>query len=177
MNHEHERPLRIALVLEPIEREIRNDLGHVAGRRMPAFGGNEIGPVVLALAGQDIPIIEAGRVAYQVPFADHRRLITGRAQQLRKRHLAAVEFAVRIVVEAVLVAVLARQDAGPARPTKRIGNVTPIESHSVGRDPIDIRRVVQFRFVRANRLVSMIIAHDEQNVRPFRRNRSNRIPP
>ena len=54
-------------------------------------------------------MIEARRVAFQVPFTDHGRAVTGLLKKLRERDLTAIErFAV--VAHAVLMAVSPRQD-------------------------------------------------------------------
>src|SRR5262245_46054710 len=104
-----------------------------------------------------------------MPFADDRSLVAGRAEQLGKRDLAAVEFTARVVVEAVLVAVLAGEDTGPAWTTQRVGHVAAIEPHSFRRDPIDIRRLIELAAISAHSLVAVIITHDEQDVRALGR--------
>src|SRR5689334_3595276 len=116
-------------MIEPIDRKIRDYLCHVTRYRATSVLIEKIRTIVLPLPWQDIPIVEPGRVTYEVPLADNRCLISVGAQQFRERHLAAVESAVRVVVKTVLVAIFAGEYARPTRPTQRIRHITAIEPH------------------------------------------------
>ncbi len=58
-------------------------------------------------APQDVPFIEACRIAYQMPLAHDGRRISGRLEQLGERYLRTIELAVGVVVKAIHVRVLA----------------------------------------------------------------------
>ncbi len=98
-----------------------------------------------------------------MPLADHRRLIPRLLEQLRERLLASVE-ALRDEVRPVQVAVLPRQDRRPARRADRVGHERVAEQHPLARDPINVRRLVDLRPVRADRMGSVVVGHDEQDV-------------
>ena len=66
----------------------------------------QLGVDILALARQDIPIVKAGWIRHQMPFSNDRRRIAGLLQQLGKRHLIAVKFAVGIVVKSIQMRIL-----------------------------------------------------------------------
>ena len=166
VHHEKKRLRLVAAVAQPIDRLLSRDVGHVARHVVPTGSRDKRGSVVIALPRQDFPMIESGRLTHEVPFADDRRLVTGLLQQLGKRGLAAVEPAL-VVVEAVLVAVLAGENARPARSANRIGDIAAVKPHPLGRNPVDVRRFVAIGAIGADRLVGMIIAHDEQDVRPI----------
>ena len=137
--HQEER-LVLGPVLEEVDRQIGDDVGHVA-LDLPAARGLEEGRVVIdALARQDRPAVEAGRVAAQVPLADHARMVAGRLQVLGDGRLRAVE-----AVEhrhAVLVAVLAGQDAGPAGRADRVDAEAGVQSHALVGEAVEVRRLV-----------------------------------
>ncbi len=94
MVHEEERLIGIA-VLQPIEREIGDDVGRVLGviRRFgvqeivgPLTGGIHIAEsrtMVAALAGQDAVVVEFGRFVFKMPLADHGRLVAGLFHEAR----------------------------------------------------------------------------------------------
>ena len=98
--HEQER-LRLVAVLQPFDRQLANDVGGVALMLDALAILDHWRVIVDALAGEDVPMIETGRIAPQVPFADDRRRITGRLQQFGKRGLSAVEPGIRVVVKPV----------------------------------------------------------------------------
>src|SRR5690606_20087405 len=77
-----------------------------------------LGIEVAALAAQDRPVVEAGRVGLDVPLADHAGVVTGLAQQHRPGDLVVAQAA--LAVEAGLLAVAGdgvgvRVQAGEAR--------------------------------------------------------------
>ena len=94
--------------IQPVQRHIGGDVGAVALAHHLFPVPDEDGVVIVALAGEDVPVVEARGIAHQVPFAHHGRLVAARLQQFGQGLLAAVEDAVFVVGEAVLVAVLAR---------------------------------------------------------------------
>ena len=100
-----ERPVGVALVLEPVEGQVGGDVGGVAGDDAALAVIYKGGVVVLALSDEDVPVVEAGGVGGQVPLADDGGLVAGLAQELGEGLLAAVEGA-GVVGESVLVAVL-----------------------------------------------------------------------
>src|SRR2546430_10518941 len=59
-------------------------VGDVARVRLAAVGRDEDGVVVDALAGEDVPVVEADGVAAKVPLADHAGVVAGRLQIDRK---------------------------------------------------------------------------------------------
>lgn len=91
LTHQQERLLWIALRRHPLDRNLRHHVGAVPVATMRAMTGDQFGVVVGALAGQDFPMVEAGRLAFQMPLADNGCLITGLLEQLGKGLLSAVE--------------------------------------------------------------------------------------
>ena len=95
--------------------------------------------MILTLSGQHVIIIESARLGVQVPLADHRRLVAAGPQQFRHILLVPVEI-VGQRINAVVLAVFARHDAGPAWRTDRIGNKTILQPHTLSGNAVDIRR-------------------------------------
>src|SRR6056297_2985974 len=95
----------------------------------------ELRIVVFALSGQHAVVIEIGRFFFQVPFADHSRLVTS-LFHLNCQHLLARRDTSGKVESTVNVVVLTRQDAGSRRRTdrvraKRVGEQSTFRSESI----------------------------------------------
>ncbi len=68
--------------------------------------------VIEPLSGEDVPVIESGRIAAQMPFADHASVVAGLLQIFLHHGLSAID-----AVEyrhAILMTVFPGQDAGTA---------------------------------------------------------------
>ena len=137
---------------------------------------NHWGVVINPLLGNDFPMVETRRVAFQMPLADHGRLIARLPEQLGKSALRTVEPVARVVVKAVNVAVSAGNNAGAGRAAERIVHQAMIKPHPLARQPVNVRRLNQMPgiAIRANRLPGMVVRHDEQDVRPCCRDKTNR---
>src|SRR5207244_505036 len=86
-------------------------------------------------------------------------------EQFREGLLRAVE-GDAIVDQPIDVAVFAGEDDGPARRADRIRAEAVAKEHALLRQLIDVRRPVYLRAIRANGMGRMIVAEDEENVRP-----------
>jgi hypothetical protein len=60
--------------------------------------------------------------------------------------------------------VLSGQDHGPTRSANAVGDEGAIKPHSLFRQPINVGRFVPIAAVRTDRLIGVVIGHDEQNV-------------
>src|SRR5215471_2930866 len=99
MAHEEKGLVRVAM-FEPVHGKVGDDVGDVALALNLFAVPDHWRVVIAALAGEDIPIIEAGWVSDQVPFADHGGLVPGGLQQFWKSGLRTVKAAIDIVVKA-----------------------------------------------------------------------------
>ena len=140
--HQQERLRGIAPVLQPIERKIGDQIGDVSFTPVLAGGGEEVGVVVIALAGQHFPMIETGGVRLQMPLADNGGLVAGGLQQLGHCLLRSVK-RLPVVEQSIQVAVLAGQHHGAAGSADGIGHQAIVEAHAFAPDAVDIRRMVQ----------------------------------
>ena len=161
--HHQEERLVARPRLEEVERQVGDDVGGVAAR-VGLLAGRRVEHRidVGALAGQDLPAIEAGRIAAEVPLADHAGVVAALLQQPRHRHARAVE-----AVEhrhAVEVRVLAGEDRGAARRADRVGGEDARQQRALARQPIEVRRLVDARPVGADRVRRVIVGHDEDDV-------------
>ena len=161
--HHQEERLVARTVLDELERQVGDDVGRIAagvgllpGRRV------EHGIAVRALAGQDLPAIEPDGIAAEVPLADHPGVVAALLQQPRDRHARTVE-----PIEhrhAVEVRVLAGQNRGAARRADRVGGKDARQQRALARQPIEVRRLVDARPVRADRVRRVVVGHDEDDV-------------
>ena len=71
---------------------------------------------------------------------------------------------VTVSLKAILVAVLPRKNASPARPADRIGAEVSFEDGSFPGNPVNIRGLVDFRTVSRDGLGGMIVREDEYDV-------------
>src|ERR1051326_9163143 len=85
--------------------------------------------VIHALTRQDIPIVESGRVSFQMPFSNHRRLVSNGFQILGDILVLWIDPVVESL-DAFHVAVLAREDSRSTGSADRVGAKTVVEPHS-----------------------------------------------
>ena len=161
--HQEERLARPAGPDE-VDGQVGDDVGDVAARvGLLAGRGVEHRIDVGALAGQDLPAVEARRVAAEVPLADHAGVVAAGLEQPRDGLPRAVE-----AVEhrhAVDVRVLAGQDRRAARRADRVGHEDVVEPHALAGEAVDVRRRVHPRAVGADRVGGVVVRHDEDDVR------------
>ena len=104
----------------------------------------------------------------KVPLADDSGLVSGRLEQLGEGLLVAVEYAVLVIREAVLMRVLSGQETRARGTGDGIDDKGVVKSHSVllGK-PVDIRRL-DLAAIGGDHLGGMVIALDDQDIVPSR---------
>ena len=165
---EHGEGAVLVALLQPADRLVGNHVGDVARLDLLLAVLDEEGRVVFALRHQNAPEVEALRVGVQMPLADHGRLVAGVVQQLGEGLLRAVEGA-RVVREAVLVAVFARQDAGARGARDGVGHVAVLEEHAFAGQPVQIGGLDQPVVVAAQGLAGVVVGHHDDDVGLARR--------
>ena len=139
--HENEGPLIAGGRFEPFDGKVGHDVGHIPGALdQRTVHPDEMRVIIVALAGEDFPVIESPGRRLQVPFADQCGDITGILEELRKSHLATVEAGCVIVHEPVQVGELAGQNRGSRRSADRISAEGVLKESAFPRDAIDIGR-------------------------------------
>ena len=174
MVHQEKR-FRAVAALEPVERNLGDDVGRVGGivggkaprvaRPRPAGFAHD-GVEVRPLAGQDAVVIERGGFLLEVPFADHGRLVTGLADQPGQVLAGGFETSAERG-HAVDVAVLSGEQRGPAGRADRIGAEGVLEDHALRGEAVERGRGVergQASAVGSERVRGMVVGHDEQDV-------------
>ena len=112
LHHEHEGTTFVP-TSEQADALVRDQVGDVPLLLYRIiWSGDEGGVVVVALTRQDLPVVEALRERVEVPLADDSGLVSGRLEQLGEGLLVAVEYAVLVIREAILVRVLSCQETG-----------------------------------------------------------------
>lgn len=101
----------------------------------------------------------------KMPFADHGGLVAGVFQMLCNVGHPVVNLVVESA-DGIDVVVGARQDGCATRGTYRVGYVAMVEQHSLPGETIDVWSLVDASAIRANRLGSMVVRHDEEDVGP-----------
>ena len=168
MIHQEERLVLVPLLLKESQRFVRDDVGRIARVFDDTLGRFHRRIVIGPLADQYVPIVEAGRLALEMPLTDDGRLIAGLLQQLGDGLLASVE-RVAVSDEAVQMAVLACQDNGPARPTDRVGTEGVVESNALVGQPIEIGRLIDLAAIGRDGMRGMVVAHDVDDIGPLGR--------
>ena len=101
-----------------------------------------------------------------MPFAHNCGLVARLLQKFRQRLLTAVE-PDSIVNDSVEMAVLARQDNCSAWRADAVGAETVVESYASGGKSVDIWCLVNSTSIRTDGVRRMVVAHDEDDIRPF----------
>ena len=154
----------IAVFVQPLQSAVGDNVGAIAGI---AFAGavhlQKVRIIVTSLAGQDFPILKAGRIGGKMPLADQSRLITAPPHDFGKGRLRTVK-ALPVSAKAIQMAVFPRKDAGAGRAANRIGTEGMEKNRAFLSQTINVRRLIDFRSVGANGLHRVIIGKNEDNV-------------
>ena len=112
VHEESEGLVFVARLIEPVNGFVSDNVREVAFYHIGTVGIVEVRVVIVALCGEDVPMVETGGTAHEVPFTDQRGLIAGFLEQLGHGLLRAVEDAVLVVGKSVFVGVLTGEHAG-----------------------------------------------------------------
>ena len=102
-----------------------------------------------------------------MPFANHRRLIAGFLQQFGERLLSPIKL-VAVDEKPVEVRVLAGLDHGAHGAADAVRHIAMREQHALASQTVNVWSLIDLRPIRSNRLVSVIVREDEQDVRLVR---------
>ncbi len=179
--HEHEGLTLVAPALEPVEGEIGNDVGGIAG--MFFFGAllvvaGAVGilehhrVVVWTLAREDFGVVVAlwCLVRAEMPLADDGGLVARLLQEFGKGGLVDALELVAVAPEPVDVRVLAGLNDGSHRPTDRVGDHAAVKTHALVGELVEVGRadgILEVAVVGADRLVGVVICKDEDDVGPL----------
>ncbi len=90
--HEQEGLVFVFSIFEPFDGFICDDIGDVAfNALLGSVHLDEIWIPIVALRGEDFPVIEADRLGNEVPFSDDRGIISSGAEEFIEGGLRAVE--------------------------------------------------------------------------------------
>ena len=165
--HHQEKGLARRTLLHELERQIRDDVGRVlAGIGLLACCRVEQRILIRSLSGQDLPFVEAGGIASEVPLPHHPGVVAALLEQPRNRHAGTVEaIEHRHTIE---VRVLSRQDGRPARRADRVRGKDVRQQRTFAGDAVEIRRLVDARAIGPNGVRRVVVGHDEDDVGPVR---------
>ena len=111
--------LLLIAIIQPLQTLVRDNVRDVSLVTQCILRRDKARVVVVALPGDNLPIVEARRHALQVPFTHNSSLITCRLQQLGEGLLRIVEYRTWLIVgKTVCVAVLTRNHTGAAGATQ-----------------------------------------------------------
>ena len=169
LRKQHKRLARIAFIVHPVDRHVRNNIGRITLDRLGAFCRTENRIVISALpavTAKDLPVTKLiRRLRAHVPFAEQCRLVALFFKQAGKDHLLSVP-GCTVVSNAVEVAVFAGQNARPTRLTDRVRAETIREYRTLFGDTVDIRSLIDSAAVRTDGIIRVVVAEYEKDVRP-----------
>ena len=165
--HEHKWPLGFSFILQPIQGHVGDDIGHIALDFYIAFiFGDKVRIVVRTLPRQNLKLVKSFGIVSKMQFPKHRRLITCPLQKLWESHVSGIERKM-VINLSIHVRMLARQNGSSARCTDGIGYRRLGKQNSHLSNTINIWRFDESIIISRNSLVSMIIRHDENDIRSF----------
>ncbi len=153
-------------VLDKVESDIRDNIRDIAWILFSLAHLDEVRIVVVPLSGKDVPVIEARRVAFEMPLADHDCLVPGLLEEFGKCLLRAVK-PQRVVPQAIEMTVLSGQDYRATGSADAVGAEAVLELDPLFRDAVDIRSCVDSASVAAHGMGGMVVTHDKKDVRFF----------
>ena len=98
-----------------------------------------------------------------MPFADDGGVVTGLLQQFGQGRLGAVE-GVPVIPHPIEVAVFSGEQYCPAGRADGVGDKAVFKQSPLFRQPVDMRRCNQLAAIAADRLLGMVVRHDEEDV-------------
>src|SRR5690606_36598031 len=98
-------------------------------------------------------------------LANPGRLVAALLHSLYKKILPEVEVRWLIIVQAVHMSVLPRQQDGTTGSANGTGNIGPVQYRAFPGDAIDARRFHQCASIGANCLKGMIVGYNNHNIR------------
>ena len=113
MVQQQKEGLRGIAILKPLYRLVNNDRRCVPCLPVGTSRFDEVRVVVATLPWEDTPVVESGRFALQVPFANEGCLIPGLLQELREGNLRDVK-PCPVVNVTICMAVLPCEECCPA---------------------------------------------------------------
>ena len=169
MMDEEGKRLRLVAILEELYGMIRNEFRGIAllfDVLPSSLFRTETRVVIVALARENMVVVEAFRLTKHVPFAYHTRLITSLLQVFAHERRVLVDRTVKGSLSA-LVAIHASHQAGSAGGAEGVLDISTAEEHSSLGKPVEIgRRSLSGKLVSVgtNCLIGMVVAHDVDDV-------------
>lgn len=151
---------------EPVHSEVGDDVATVTHRLFAPVRGEQIGVVIVALAGEDFPDVKALGVGFEVPLSKDSGFVSGFLKELWEGLLVAVE-AVVIVHEAIDMAVLSGENDGAAWSADGIGAEAFIEAHALTGQFVDIGSGIEHvvdPVVSSNGMRGVVVGENKDNV-------------
>src|SRR5207245_1043032 len=132
----------------------------VAGNFFAGPHLDKVGVMIDPLARENVPIIEPGRVAGEMPFADHAGVIASLLEHLGNGGLPPIE-----AVEdghAVDMAVFAGENGGATWSADGIDAEAIKEPHSLVGEAVKVGRLVDLAPITTHGVGGVVVRHDEK---------------
>ena len=169
VHHQEERFTLVGAPVEPFFAVLGYQVGDVPRMAYGVGLGDELRVVVVALVVENHPMVESCGLRDEVPFADYCGFVAVGLQNFGQRLLRAVETFCPVFHKTVFVAVFAGKDCRATRSGDGVAAVVVVERGTFVSDAVDVgcRRNFANRMpVDAHCLASMVVAHNEDDVRP-----------
>ena len=136
----------IAFFLEPLEAQVRDDIGSVSHMFYLFAVLLHAGVVIGTLTIEDFISIESCGIGFQVPLSDQGGAVTGFSEEFGEGDLRTIED-VPIGHLSVVEGMPARENDRPGRGANGIGDIAALEGHSLICDAVEVRGLYQFRSI------------------------------
>ena len=164
VHEESEGLVFVTRLIEPVNGFVGDNVREVAFYHIGTVGVVEVGVVIVALCGKNVPMVETGGTAHEVPFTDQRCLIAGFLEQLGHGLLRAVEDAVLVVGKSVFVGVLTGEHASTRGAAERVGDKRTGEFHTVLRHAVEVGGLDVAVIIGREHLRRVVVGHDVDDV-------------
>ena len=164
MDEKRKRTCLVAIVIQPRDGLVGDDVGEVALLLILSFGIDEARIVVVTLSREDVPVVKTRRGTVQVPLSDDGGLIACGLQQFGHRLLRTVKDAMFVVSKSVFVRMLSGEHASTRGPAQRVGHIGAGKAHPILRHSVEVGSVDIARVVGRKHLGGVVVGHDVDDI-------------
>ena len=155
----------VALMLHPVNRLIRNNVGNISlFACLATIHIDKVGVVVVTLSRKDVEVVETRGSAYQVPLTNNGSLVTSLLHKLRHCLLRTIKDAMLVVSKTILVAMLTCNHTSTAGAWERVSYEWVYKLYAIGSNAVEVGCINKAIVIAAHHLSCVVVGHNVDHV-------------